>query len=352
VGSITKSGTDLSTATWYSPYGEQAPMESIPSRLGCQGEITDPDTGAVDMLTRQYLPDLGRFTTRDILFGHPRDPMTLNQFSYAVANPVTFDDPLGLCADPSICPDTEGNGEGGQQLDDGDGQTETGGDGTGASGDGVGSGGSGGPTNPCLSTDPPGTCIERVLSSPVVWYADGSDQLSADGLAEFVSWFWEMAGNLPAKGGEFLSGLQSLQTHDVKPSDIESSSGVTLQGKPGGWLVLDASTSVRERSDQIHVLSVFYKIILSDANGGTETIDTSGWRSYRNPQPVVRTGPGGFRSAGVVKVLPPGAAAVVGVETWLTVAHQGPTSMYVSPVQVSTSFFSRAPVVLRPDLMP
>jgi RHS repeat-associated protein len=83
VGSITKSGTDLSTATWYSPYGEQAPMESIPSRLGYQGDITAPDTGAVDMLTRQYLPELGRFTTRDILFGHPRDPMTLNQFSYA-----------------------------------------------------------------------------------------------------------------------------------------------------------------------------------------------------------------------------------------------------------------------------
>ena len=34
-------------------------------------DLTDASTGQVDMLTRLYEPTLGRFSSRDVLFGDP-----------------------------------------------------------------------------------------------------------------------------------------------------------------------------------------------------------------------------------------------------------------------------------------
>jgi RHS repeat-associated protein len=97
VAQIGQGGSALSSQLWYSPYGEVLGLQSsTPGTLGYQGDLTDEDTGAVDMLTRQYLPELGRFTTRDVLFGRPRDPMSLNQFIYTTANPLTYVDPTGM----------------------------------------------------------------------------------------------------------------------------------------------------------------------------------------------------------------------------------------------------------------
>jgi RHS repeat-associated protein len=66
--------------------------------VGFQGEPTHR-TGPedlVDMGIRFYLPSLGRFSSRDVLFGDPTAPGTLNQFAYAGANPITFVDPTGM----------------------------------------------------------------------------------------------------------------------------------------------------------------------------------------------------------------------------------------------------------------
>jgi RHS repeat-associated protein len=101
VGRLATSATDMAAATWFSPWGEPVELESTPAVLGFQGQLTEHATGAVDMTTRHYPPELGRFTTRDVLFGKPRDPLSLNQYGYAQANPVTYDDPLGFCADYS-----------------------------------------------------------------------------------------------------------------------------------------------------------------------------------------------------------------------------------------------------------
>jgi hypothetical protein len=54
------------------------------------------------MGTRYYEPSLGRFSSRDVLFGEAADPMSLNQFVYAGGSPVTFADPTGgapVCRD-------------------------------------------------------------------------------------------------------------------------------------------------------------------------------------------------------------------------------------------------------------
>ena len=51
------------------------------------------------MGNRFYLPALGRFTTRDVLFGEPTSPVSLNQFTYGNLNPVTMVDPTGMRPD-------------------------------------------------------------------------------------------------------------------------------------------------------------------------------------------------------------------------------------------------------------
>ena len=100
VGTINGSGTMVGTRT-VRPFGEErATTGTTPSPFGFQSDMTDEDTGLVDMLTRYYLPELGRFTTRDVIFGDLSDPMSLNQFGYASGNPSSLSDPLGLMGCP------------------------------------------------------------------------------------------------------------------------------------------------------------------------------------------------------------------------------------------------------------
>jgi len=75
-----------------------------------QSDLTDALTGQVDMEARLYEPVLGRFSSRDPLFGESTYPLTLNQYVYGLSSPVTYDDPTGLCADPDICPPQVGFG--------------------------------------------------------------------------------------------------------------------------------------------------------------------------------------------------------------------------------------------------
>lgn len=87
----------------YDPWGELTGTTGRASDLGFQSDWTTP-TGLVDMGVRDYLPDLGRFTTADPLRGEVAEPLTLNRYIYAVDSPMSFYDPLGLCAEPRYCP--------------------------------------------------------------------------------------------------------------------------------------------------------------------------------------------------------------------------------------------------------
>jgi RHS repeat-associated protein len=79
--------------TWGRPIKSTAGYNAL---LGFQGDVTDPTTGQVDMGTRWYEPGLGRFSSRDGLFGDIGSPNTLNQFTYGGANPITMNDPTGM----------------------------------------------------------------------------------------------------------------------------------------------------------------------------------------------------------------------------------------------------------------
>jgi RHS repeat-associated protein len=86
----------------YDPFGQvlstTGEMATIPSQgsFRFQGDLTDLTTGQVEMGARYYEPVLGRFSSRDRLFGEPASPLSLNQYVYGMGNPVTFSDPSGL----------------------------------------------------------------------------------------------------------------------------------------------------------------------------------------------------------------------------------------------------------------
>lgn len=83
----------------YGPYGEIAARtgdsDSIFLHGGLWGIITDPQTELQYMRFRWYAPQLKRFLSKDAHIGDISSPASLNRYSYAGANPVSFNDPTG-----------------------------------------------------------------------------------------------------------------------------------------------------------------------------------------------------------------------------------------------------------------
>jgi RHS repeat-associated protein len=114
VGLVSETATEVGTAA-YDPWGEPLATSGTQSALGYQGDVTDPDTGLVDMGTRWYAPGLGRFGSRDTVFGELSSPMTMNQYAYGGMNPITMWDPTGMgqCVRPLECVTNGGKAVGG-----------------------------------------------------------------------------------------------------------------------------------------------------------------------------------------------------------------------------------------------
>ncbi len=64
--------------------------------FGYTGEQRDPEDGFVYLRARIYDPSIGRFIQRDMIFGSPARPESLNRFVYVLSNPVRLIDPAGL----------------------------------------------------------------------------------------------------------------------------------------------------------------------------------------------------------------------------------------------------------------
>ncbi len=83
----------------YDPYGEQvASGGSAPSPWRYQGRLLLSGGSAqdtYDLGARAYAPALGAFTSMDTVAGSAQDPLSLNRFLYAEADPATLSDPTG-----------------------------------------------------------------------------------------------------------------------------------------------------------------------------------------------------------------------------------------------------------------
>ncbi|MGD0019967.1 MAG: RHS repeat-associated core domain-containing protein [Candidatus Limnocylindrales bacterium] len=100
------SSPSYSSAYRYDAYGETCDQYSvgsgaITSPWRYQGRILESASGSTDLYdfsARSYDPSLGAFTSIDSVSGSAQNPLTLNRYLYALANPATLVDPDGHAA--------------------------------------------------------------------------------------------------------------------------------------------------------------------------------------------------------------------------------------------------------------
>jgi RHS repeat-associated protein len=108
------SGTTVTSALRYDPYGQTIATGSAGGTPVATGhwkhqarlDISPPGLSQplYEAGARLYSPGLGAFTSLDTLMGTTQDPLSLNRYLYALANPATLIDPTGH----GVCPNDYG----------------------------------------------------------------------------------------------------------------------------------------------------------------------------------------------------------------------------------------------------
>jgi RHS repeat-associated protein len=85
----------------YRPFGESYDdegevEETITNPFKFTGQYFDAEIDEYYLRARQYDPHIGRFTSRDPVFGKFREPLTLHMYLYCLNNPTNLVDPNGL----------------------------------------------------------------------------------------------------------------------------------------------------------------------------------------------------------------------------------------------------------------
>ncbi len=83
----------------YNPYGEVIESSHEPQATSNSflftGQYYDSEIDEYFMRARMYDPRIGRFTSRDPVFGKAYQPLTLHQYLYCLNDPVNYIDPSG-----------------------------------------------------------------------------------------------------------------------------------------------------------------------------------------------------------------------------------------------------------------
>lgn len=86
----------VSTTRTYDPYGVVLDdTGTLSPHLGYQGDYTDPGSSQVWMGARWYAPTWASFLSRDTVAGELTTPVSLNRYTYAAGNPLSYFDPDG-----------------------------------------------------------------------------------------------------------------------------------------------------------------------------------------------------------------------------------------------------------------
>jgi RHS repeat-associated protein len=89
------SGEELNSYD-YDIWGNPTSMsESMTNPFKYSGEIYDDESGLIYLRARYYDPTIGRFITEDTYEGELNNPLSLNQYTYVLNNPLKYIDPTG-----------------------------------------------------------------------------------------------------------------------------------------------------------------------------------------------------------------------------------------------------------------
>jgi RHS repeat-associated protein len=87
---------EVDYAASYDPYGNVlSTTGEVQTNYGYTNEYTDSYFKLIDLRSRQYSPETGRFLTKDSWQGNPDMPQSLDQWSYTEENPINSVDPSG-----------------------------------------------------------------------------------------------------------------------------------------------------------------------------------------------------------------------------------------------------------------
>jgi len=107
VAALCPSGsTSLTDAYRYDPWGQVSSYGTAINPWRYRGLLDvspDATNRLYDMGARYYSPGLGTFTTEDSVAGKAADPMSMNRFLYAEADPATLIDPDGHAIIGGVC---------------------------------------------------------------------------------------------------------------------------------------------------------------------------------------------------------------------------------------------------------
>ncbi|EFC82515.1 DNRLRE domain-containing protein [Parafrankia sp. EUN1f] len=95
VAAFTTAGA-LTDSRSYDPFGDPVVAGNPAVHVGFQGSWTDPDTDRVSAQARWYTPGTGTFASRDTASLPISGTAAANRYTYAAANPLTYNDPTGF----------------------------------------------------------------------------------------------------------------------------------------------------------------------------------------------------------------------------------------------------------------
>lgn len=98
---LTDAAGNVSDTYAYLPYGETfagaGNATTNPFKFVGRFGVMDEGNGLQYMRARYYKPDAGRFMSLDAIAGNSDEPQSLNRIAYTHGNPISGNDPSGLC---------------------------------------------------------------------------------------------------------------------------------------------------------------------------------------------------------------------------------------------------------------
>jgi len=102
VGILDEYGNVVKRSLYFAYGRSRLSTGGVPTEKLFTGQDWDDPTGLYYYGARWYDPYLARFIQPDTIVPDPKDPQSLNRYSYTLNNPLKYDDPTGRCIESPL----------------------------------------------------------------------------------------------------------------------------------------------------------------------------------------------------------------------------------------------------------